>query len=443
MTALDSLRGPFVSLVGRLAISMRYPDEPAVGQLFCADHTHSQAIGGLIKYYCGAGRDIDGGVARDAAIGEGFERYGLRDLDPSRTVTASVTSLSAEGSRFVLPSALAPTRATDPVRRITSLDPPPGDGVEMRWYNTADLVTGEEVLVPAQYIVFVSRGCTEEGCTKCSGAPGEGYWCVAVSSGTAAGPSPAAACLSALLELIERDAFMLLWYHRLRFPFLRIDPHSRLGQRVSGMFDRQRIFVRFIDLTEIHGVPTVVAVARGRLRDRDVYAVGVSAALDCETAVWKAARELGGLYRLARFDVARGGAELAPEDVVLFEDHLRFYTNPNHQHELAFLLEDRATIPLPARRADGPRSPTRELRRLATRLRERDIHTYAADITPPDLPLDLYSYKVVSPELLPLENQHLNRYLNRERLLNEPTRRGWRADQPQLDQLNHAPHPFP
>ncbi|MGW9447120.1 hypothetical protein, partial [Bacillus mobilis] len=68
---------------------------------------------------------------------------------------------------------------------------------------------------------------------------------------------------------------------------------------------------------------------------------------------------------------------------------------------------------------------------------------YAVDLMPPDMPLDLFSYKVVSPELIPLDSLHKYRHLNRERLLSEPTRRGWRPDRPEAGRLNRAPHPFP
>lgn len=443
MTALDALSGRFVSLAGRLAASRYNPDEPAVGQVFCKDPTHAQALGSVSSWYCGAGRDTSAEVAAQAALGEAFERYGLRDLDETRTRTASAAALADRGEPLVRPAELAamddPGVGPGPVK----LGALPADDAEIRWISSADLVTGEEVLLPAQYCIFVEHSCGDADCPTCADRPGESAWCDATSSGTAAGPSPAAACLSGLLELIERDAFMLMWYHRLRFPHLVPDPYSRLGLRIRGLFETPRIDVRFIDLTRVHDVPVVIAVARGRLHGREIYAVGGGSAPDHETAVWKAARESAGLYALARRDVAEGVAALGAEEIVKLSDHLRYYTNPEHHHELAFLFEEREPSPLPARRVDRPHAPADELRRLTRLLRERGIRTYAVDLMPEDMPLDLFSYKVVSPELIPLDSLHKYRHLNRERLLDEPTRRGWRPDRPNLAQLNHVPHPFP
>ncbi|MGQ4267049.1 YcaO-like family protein [Nocardiopsis changdeensis] len=443
MTALDALSGRFVGLAGRLAASRYHPDEPAVGQVFCKDVTHARALGGSNSWYCGAGRDISAVVAARAALGEAFERYGLRDLDGTRTRAASAAALAARGENFVRPAELAPVDDPDVAPGPLTLVPPPPDDTEIRWLASVDLVTGEEVLVPAQYCIFVDHSCGDADCPTCAGGTDEGSWCVATSSGTAAGPSPAAACLSGLLELIERDAFMLMWYHRLRFPHLDLDPYSRLGRRVRGLFGAPRIDVRFIDLTGVHDVPVVIAVARGRLHGREVYAVGGGSAPDTATAVWKAARESAGLYALARRDVAEGVAALREEEVVSLSDHLRYYTNPEHHHELDFLFEERGTSPVPARETAPGRPAADELRRLTRLLRERGIRAYAVDLMPGDVPLDLHSYKVVSPELIPLDSLHKYRHLNRGRLFDEPARHGWSPDRPALADLNHAPHPFP
>ncbi|WP_433559280.1 YcaO-like family protein [Pseudonocardia xinjiangensis] len=443
MTALDALSGRFVSLAGRLAASRYHPDEPAIGQVFCKDPTHAQAFGSAKSWYCGAGRDVSADVAAQAALGEAFERYGLRDLDQARTRTASVTALVAQGEGLVRPAELAPVDDPGVAGGSLVLGPPPPDDAEIRWIASMDLVTGEEVLVPAQYCLFFEHFCGDAGCPTCAGTPSEDAWCISTSSGTAAGPGPAAACLFGLLELIERDAFMLMWYHRLRFPHLGIDPCSRLGQRVRGLFHAARIDVRFIDLTAVHDVPVVIAVARGRLHGQEVYSVGGGSATDTETAVWKAARESAGLYAQARRDVAEGVGALGTEEIVHLADHLRYYTNPEHHQELAFLFEERESSAVPARRAAPDRPPADELRRLTRLLRERGIRTYGVDLMPADMPLDLYSYKVVSPELIPLDSLHKYRHLGHERLLDEPTRRGWRPDRPTLADLNHAPHPFP
>ena len=443
MTALDALSGRFVSLAGRLAASRYNPDEPAVGQVFCKDPTYGQAFGCVSSWYCGAGRDTSAEVAAPAALGGAFARYGLRDLEETRTRTGSTAALAARGEPLVRPAELA--AVDDPAIRLgpVALGALPTDDADIRWIASADLVTGEEVLLPAQYCIFAEHACGDTDCSTCADRPDESAWCDATSSGTAAGPSPASACLSGLLELIERDAFMLMWYHRLRFPYLVPDPCSRLGQRVRGLFQAPRIDIRFIDLTRVHDVPVVIAVARGRLYGREVYAVGGGSATDHETAVWKAARESAGLYALARRDVAEGVTALRAEEVVKLSDHLRYYTNPEHHHELAFLFEERETSRLPARGKDHQHTPADELRRLTRMLGERGIRTYGVDLMPDDMPIELFSYKVVSPELVPLDSLHKYRHLNRERLLAEPTRRGWRPDQPGLADLNHAPHPFP
>lgn len=438
MRPLEHLTGPFVSLAGPIVELQYAPGEASMGCLTAGSTDASPLVGH--GSYTGRGFGIHREETAAAAIGEVFERYSLLDVGDSRTCRASIKELSQRSKRHVRPSRFAPL--LEPrvgVDMSAALSAAPADDQQVLWSRSIDLVTGEEVLLPARYCMMFGHGSDDR-------AVEEGHWYCATSNGAAAGSSPASACLAGLLELLERDALMLMWYHRLRFPFLRVDPASRLGQRIGAAIGASRLELRVIDLTEVHNVPAVVAVARGRVDRRVLSGVGAAAAIRLDVAIWKAVKEAASFHSWQRRQLAREGVRrLQPDQVRNFRDHLLYYMDAEHQGELGFLFEDRPTRAMKAVQGTALDEPDiLTLRRLARQLRDESIDIYAVDLTPADAPaFGLYAYKVASPQLIPLDCDHRARHLAHERLLREPTRRGWRTDEPRLADLNHAPHPLP
>lgn len=335
MGRLENLTGPFVSLAGSIVELQYAPGEAPMGCLTAGPTDAILLVGH--GSYTGRGFGIHREETVAAAIGEVFERYSLLDVGGSRTCRASTEELSERDIRHLRPSWFAP--CLDPPANdgtTATLSAVPGDDQQVLWSTSIDLVTGEDVLVPARYCMMFGHGSND-------GAADEGHWYCATSNGAAAGRNPAAACLAGLLELLERDALMLMWYHRLKFPFLTIDPASRVGQRIGSAIRCSRLEIRVIDLTEIHNVPLVAAVARGRVDDHHLYGVGGAAAMRLDEAIWKAVKEAASFHSWQRRQLAREGVRrLQPEQVRSFRDHLLYYMDTEHQHELDFL--DRKSV---------------------------------------------------------------------------------------------------
>src|SRR5678815_4571628 len=88
-----------------------------------------------------------------------------------------------------------------------------------------------------------------------------------------------------------------------------------LGQRIAALFSRSRLDVRLFDLSDVHDVPVVIAVARGTVNGQEVYAMGGGAAVRHDRAIWKASRELAGLYSWARGRCFGSGPPVQPEQI--------------------------------------------------------------------------------------------------------------------------------
>jgi thiazole/oxazole-forming peptide maturase SagD family component len=78
------------------------------------------------------------------------------------------------------------------------------------------------------------------------------------TSGSGGGATREAALLSALLELIERDTFLLHWYGGVPPPEIVLDPSTHFSQMISREEERYNLRIRFFSTT--YDVPVPVCV---------------------------------------------------------------------------------------------------------------------------------------------------------------------------------------
>jgi ribosomal protein S12 methylthiotransferase accessory factor len=293
------------------------------------------------------------------------------------------------------------------------------------------------VLIPADVCVFATAG-------RHPLTPPSAAWYPSTSNGSATGTDPFAAALSGLYELLERDSFLLTWHHRPKLSHLVVDGDDPMMDEVQAIVGRARLNYALVDLSEVHEVPTVLAITWRIAGDQPVYGLGASAGPGLRGAALKALAESASCqdYVYRRF-LANDRKRLEPDEVTTFDDHPEFYIDADRHHLLEFLLRPEQIRPLSPAVTDSVKWSTR-LQRLAKALARKGIRTYAVDITPVEgEALGLVTYKVVSPDLIPLNAGHHARHLGHPRLLTEPVRLGWRLDPPTLQDICHDPHPFP
>ncbi len=123
--------------------------------------------------------------------------------------------------------------------------------------------------------------------------PGGANQISADSNGCAAGNTIEEAILQGFLELVERDAYAIWWYNRLRRPEIDLD---KLGD--SYVRDLRAVFARMgrdvwaLDVTSDLGIPVVVAVAHWTEDGREYIEVAAGAHFDPRIATLRAMTEL-------------------------------------------------------------------------------------------------------------------------------------------------------
>jgi ribosomal protein S12 methylthiotransferase accessory factor len=302
----------------------------------------------------------------------------------------------------------------------------------VRGWSLAD---GAPAWLPAQlvYLPVVGPG----------GEPPIGY---ATSSGVACAATPERAVATALYELVERDAFMLVWASRLSLPLLDWSGDPELRRLDERYFACTGLRHSAVDLSVFFGVPVVLGVVHGLEGRLGALGVGAGCAATVQTAWRKALAEAFDVHAHVRDALVRdpGLARGAAEEIGSFDDHIFFYGAPERARAASFL--DASSVRRPV--ADVTPLPDLDdhgqVGELVGRLASRGVDAYAVDVTAPDVrDAGFCVVRVVCPQLCALDVVDRARFLGGTRLYRAAYEAGLVERPLELADLNRDPHPFP
>jgi ribosomal protein S12 methylthiotransferase accessory factor len=279
------------------------------------------------------------------------------------------------------------------------------------------------------------------------------------SNGCASGGGPAEAVLHGLLEAVERDAFLLAWFGRVRLP--EIDPATARRPATRAMIARLAMYgyrARFFDTRITFPLPVVTAVAERPDGGPGLLCFGAGASPDPEAALAAGLCEIAtdavNLRRRTHWEgdrlrrMARDFGEVRS-----LHDHPLLYGLPEMARWTAFLLrgrDDRERVPL-ASLAAAPGTPRAgpDLAGVAaacvTAVTARGFDVVVVDQTSAEQrEFGLRTVKVLVPGLLPIDfGWHRQRGPLMPRARTALREAGLRATDLAPEDVNPAPHPFP
>jgi ribosomal protein S12 methylthiotransferase accessory factor len=277
------------------------------------------------------------------------------------------------------------------------------------------------------------------------------------SNGCATGCGPEEAILQGLLEVVERDAFLLAWYGGRGLP--EIDPRSCTNPRTRFMVDRiqlcgydLRLFDNRIDLP----IPVVTAVAVRRDGGPGRLIFGAGASLNPEEAIRSAVYEVA--YPIPDFaeETIRSTPELEAMaadfwKVVLLQHHQRLFGLPAMAQHVDFLLRPQRTLPIAETYRDWYRDRPAaadlldDVRFCVGQVTRAGFDVIVVDQTSPEQHrVGLRTVRVLAPGLLPIDfGWAKQRALHMPRMYSAFRRAGWRSTDLAASDLHFVPHPFP
>jgi len=415
----ELLNGFTAPVSGNFRVWSKYSDHPA----FWSGHDNTYR-GSTVK-----------------GVMEGLERYSSwRSRSKAVSVIGSLNSLGSQ--------ALDPTACgvyDDSFYQSHAHYVPFSPDLKCHWVWGYSLIRNQPTLVPEQLVYYLDH------------RKGHRSFVQECSNGSAAGSCPEEAILHGLLELIERDTFLLVWNARLAPP--RIDPwsiqHRETILLVERLF-REAWDLHLFDTRLDIPVPSVMGYERRRdgALGTLVFAAGASLnpeeairATICEIATYvngfsqRVESELDTLRAMAKdFSIIRG-----------LGDHANLYGLPEMEHHAAFLQRGQRCESVDAvYRSYRKRMPRgldlkQDVQYLLTSLRAIGLDVIVVDQTSPEQArLGLCTFRCIVPGLIPIDFGHVrNRAQSLPRLRTVPKAAGYRVDEFDVAEINPAPHPFP
>jgi ribosomal protein S12 methylthiotransferase accessory factor len=389
----------------------------------------------------GWGRTATEPGARVTAVLEAMERLGGEAPGGRRTVTRGsfreVSAAAIDPRTFGL---YPDERYDDPDLPFERYD----DDLVLDWVWGYSFARGEPVLVPEQYAYYASHSAQRR------------RFVYEISNGCALGSNLEEAVLHGVLEVAERDAFLMTWYARMPVP--RIDLDSARDRRVTTLttYLRQTTgydIALYSSMLE-QRIPCVFAMAVGTAPGRPrVFCAGGSA-LVAENAALGALYELSHLLAQASVyneDQRRRAAAMIsdPGLVRSMGDHSLLYCHEDAFDRFGFLVSGsrRVTFADVADRTSWPPATdlTADLAELVGRYRDEGLDVVAVDQTTPEHRAGgLACVKVIIPGTLSMTFGHRNRRVDGvPRLLRVPHRLGYASRVLGPADINPHPHPFP
>ena len=304
------------------------------------------AVAGNFRGY---GKGLTHSQALASAVGEALELFSASRIDPRRLVQAPFAEL---GAAAFDPAWLCLYSEEQYGRRgfpFQPFDPHrPLHWIEGRWLDN-----NQPVYLPAFAIALSDQFAGEA-------------LCQVTSNGLAAGESPAAAVEHAVLELYERDAFLLSWLALL--PKRKVAAHSippdsaSLISHLASRGARTEVYL----LAQDQAAVVAVAVAIGDGIEWPAFTLGLGAARNRSRAIGKALLELGqtGPFLARVWRRRESPLPIAPQDIKTLQDHALYYCTSSHRGEFARW------------RATPNGLPTAAF---------TDVRIAAVDLTPPEL----------------------------------------------------------
>jgi len=397
-------------------------DEPAFVH-YLAYSSDTEAFGFLPNFGNNGGVGTSARSAIAKALGEGVERYCSALFRYEELIWASYAELAERATPpgdYALYSSAQYDEPGFPWR-------PFDDHAPVAWVRGRSLIDGATTLVPAAFVYVPYHYASDRPDTPIAQP---------ISTGLACGSTLESATLSALCEVVERDAFTLAWQG------LRSGPRIRNETLPADLADLVKRFaavdlrVHLVDISTEVACPTILTVVEGFADTSPAVAVAAAAHPSPTVAARKSLEELAHTRKFAaqvmdymapvEVDVAGGHPAVDGQRM-----HLLFYGPQRSKRWAEFLWGGTEVVEL----GDVHTTAEPTLDALVAEVAATGEDVVAVDLTTVDVAeLGLHVVRTVVPGFHPLHMGHANRALGGRRLATVLAGR---------DGDNPYPHPFP
>jgi ribosomal protein S12 methylthiotransferase accessory factor len=400
---------------------------------YYAEACTTQALGGEANFRRSGGASTISTVARAKAVGEAVERYcsalyKIEELPlhsyhkaPFRCVPPEEFALYSKEQYTRLDFKFVPFERTTPTR----------------WVPSKEILSGEVWYVPAAMVYVPYTYYLDLGDNPIAQP---------ISTGLACHTSPEEAMVSAVCEVVERDAFTIAWQAQLSLPKIPPGSLSLQNQDRVNRFEQVGYSVTLFNLTLDTGIPTILSVSRSEASGRPAMVVAAAADPSSEGAVRKSLEELAHTLKLCQnitSNMARLVSEPGYTNINDQLDHLNFWCDRTNLPLADFLFASDKQIEFHELPNLSVGNSYEDLKVLLEQIHSLGHRVLMADLTTDDVKaLGLTVVRAIIPGFHPLFMGYNNRALGGHRLWTVPQKLGFEGISIELGERS-IPHPYP
>jgi ribosomal protein S12 methylthiotransferase accessory factor len=430
MSGLYSLFQPHSGLFTRTEVHRAAADEPEIiTRTIHPDPLRDDSLPGRKTILLsGSGTAVHEEDTWVPALAEALERYCATVYSEDQFIWASANELRARAIDQDSFPVCSERELQNPACQLRR----PSKEEKIRWVQGLSLSDGSLVYLPLVSIYITHPAAKAERFVN------------AISTGCAAHTSYETAILSAILEVIERDALSIAWLQKLQLPRIDLeDPIAALGELWERyQCSSKAIQVTFFDATTDLGVPTIYGLRVSSLDKQLHTVVACSSSLDPATACRKVMLELAACSAWLR---RVGPVPDNEEDFNQLYHGASYMAREQQANAFDFLLDGPTRVPLAHVAANSPALSTHDSRtalaKVLAHLTTLGHSIYAADLSTDEaLRADMRVVRVIIPSLMPFSWVQRARFLGHPRLYDAPRAMGFPVrDEPEI---NPWPQPF-
>lgn len=378
------------------------------------------------NFTIGGGTALTRDRALAKALGEGVERYSSAIYNREELLWGKYLDFP---SKAIHPQAFTHFPASSFKKKDFPFQPF-NEHSFIGWCKAKNIHAGHEELVPAAMVY-------------CPYSPdkskGEQAIVEIISTGLASHLSYEEAALNGILEVIERDSFMLCWLSATSPPMVEQRSLLPEHQEMLRRFAQFGYQVSLFDIRSDTQVPTFLAIMKGTYKGSVPFAAAAAAHLSPEAAIRKCLEELALIERFAKRMLLNEN-QILPSDafskIVHLSDHIQYWIHDSSISKSEFLYKNNSSISLEDIPTLSTGNPNKDLNTISARINEIGHKILIADTSAPDVSaLGFHVIRALIPGFLPLNKRYDCRPLNSKRLKSHMKNHGLHA-------INPLPHPF-
>jgi ribosomal protein S12 methylthiotransferase accessory factor len=419
-----------LGIVEKIKHQKKFTDEPFIH--------HYNVIPGT-KLGGGAGADFTNKEnALWRAIGEATERYlwfNSKDFY-GNVVRKSYKEIKEDACDiFSLAGFSDEQKRTEPVLKFD-------ENTTFGWLATFSLTENKNVFCPAQLIS--ARYFRENTKSPAMSQKPEPMLRWSITTGLATGSSYEEAAAKGILEVLERDAYIISYLNKISPPMLDLGYLSRQDEELRNIFEsiaRYNLEIYLLELPTDFSVHPILAMIIDRTGKGSALIVGIAAHFDLRSAILSALAEALAI-RTRNKETYRNDYVCNLNELGMI-GRIRYWMKEENLPKIDFFLKGTSV------KANMPHNffePVRDrkyykekLGELKEQLREKNYHAYLADLTTKETKkVGFHSVIAVMPELQPMHLQETIPCFGGKRISDLPQKLGYTA----LKNPNTIPHPF-